>query len=347
MTDFRRGALVNISAFSDTHAGLWLDKYLKDDNKGGDEESAKSILVDEVATKIRQPDSYPDFFTRWQKSLDAIGAQCREAKTMGRLAVNLGAEGVLETSIALHRTYGIPYIPGSALKGLAAHYVIKYQDKTDWGRESKAFKALFGDTSTAGYVNFYDALYVPDSGHNRKALWADIITVHHPDYYQSGNTPPADWDSPTPIPFLTATGKFLIALSGPDKWVNAAFEILELALAREGIGAKTSSGYGRMQFAGTSARQEPEETYAIKKKRILETVPEPGRFRGTVANLVSDRHGFINPAKGGSSLLVHVSQMKLANSVLRVGQVLDYRIGKNDKGINQAQDVIVLLEPDK
>jgi CRISPR-associated protein Cmr6 len=76
--------------------------------------------------------------------------------------------------------------------------------------------------------------------------------VHHPAYYSGKNVelvPPADWDEPTPVPFLSATGSYLIALSAPkgcEEWRQAAFDILKLALAEEGVGAKTSSGYGRM-----------------------------------------------------------------------------------------------------
>ena len=36
-----------------------------------------------------------------------------------RMVVGLGAENVHETSMTLHHIYGIPYIPGSALKGIA------------------------------------------------------------------------------------------------------------------------------------------------------------------------------------------------------------------------------------
>jgi len=45
-------------------------------------------------------------------------------ETKSRLVVGLGDESVYETSIRLHRNYGIPYIPGSALKGVAKHYAI-------------------------------------------------------------------------------------------------------------------------------------------------------------------------------------------------------------------------------
>jgi CRISPR-associated protein Cmr6 len=79
-----------------------------------------------------------------------------------------------------------------------------------------------------------------------------VITVHHPDYYQGGKDAPADWDSPNPVSLLSATGNYLIALAGPSVWVDAAFRILELALAEQGVGAKTSSGYGRLRMMGSS-----------------------------------------------------------------------------------------------
>src|SRR5690606_25047808 len=127
---------------------------------------------------IKTSPVYRDFFDQWKGTLVGLCGEenCHEAEVSGRLAVNLGSESVLETSIALHRTYGVPYIPGSALKGLAAHYVIHYQDGDKWGRESEAFKILFGDTTSAGFVTFYDALYVPGTGNG---LVPDVITVHH------------------------------------------------------------------------------------------------------------------------------------------------------------------------
>jgi hypothetical protein len=73
-----------------------------------------------------------------------------------------------------------------------------------------------------------------------------VITVHHEGYYQDGKEPPADWDSPTPVPFLSATGSYLVAVSGPSGWDDAAMKLLRLALKEMGVGAKTSSGYGRL-----------------------------------------------------------------------------------------------------
>lgn len=247
MAQSRRDTVQNEGIHPTTHAGLWLDKYL-DRSIETKEVKPGSELAKEIHKNIQEPTFYNDLYHRWEETLKTAGARYRNAEVQTRLAINLGAESVLETSIALHRTYGTSYIPGSALKGLAAAFAHQYLEDDNWRKGNPAHTELFGTTEQSGCVTFYDALYVPDSGYKSKAIWPDIITTHHPDYYSEQDKPPADWDNPTLIPFLTATGKYLIALSGDDAWVDAAFQILENALAQEGIGAKISSGYGRMEL---------------------------------------------------------------------------------------------------
>jgi hypothetical protein len=116
-----------------------------------------------------------------------------------------------------------------------------------WGKQSPAYTIVFGDTENAGYMTFYDALYIPQTGHNGRALHTDVLTVHHQKYYSDATEPPADWDDPNPVPFLSATGKYLLALSGPSEWIEATFGILKMALLEAGVGGKTSSGYGRLK----------------------------------------------------------------------------------------------------
>jgi CRISPR-associated protein Cmr6 len=66
----------------------------------------------------------------WKSKLEECGINPDEflkdlkLQTKSRLVVGLGDESVYETSIRLHRNYGVPYIPGSALKGAAKHYSI-------------------------------------------------------------------------------------------------------------------------------------------------------------------------------------------------------------------------------
>lgn len=234
------------------HIGLWLDKFIVDQNK---DSQTKSTLVGEV-TAFKEPNdwAYNTYVDNvWKPKLSLSGAKSRHAKVKNRLAINLGSESVLETSISLHRVFGVPFIPGSALKGLVSHFLHHYGGD-DWRIGSDNHTVVFGNSDNAGFVTFYDALYVPGSGFNGRPLYSDVMTTHHQDYYGEKRVnglipPPADWDSPNPVPFISATGEYLIALSGPNDWVELTFEILGFALAVEGIGAKTSSGYGRMSLA--------------------------------------------------------------------------------------------------
>lgn len=243
-TKSRRNDLDSLKCVKGTHAGLWLDRYLCTQDKGGTKAAHLAEVVEIGNYVADKSDEYNQFFIRWCESLKDAGATLYEATVNGRMVIGLGNESVLETSVTLHRTYGVPYIPGSALKGLAAAFAHQRLGR-DWAKTAKLHTELFGSTDLSGCVTFYDALYKPASGHQNQALWSDVMTVHHPDYYQ-GDKPPADWDSPTIIPFLSATGCYLVALSGHEVWVEAAHMILCHALKHLGIGAKTSSGYGRM-----------------------------------------------------------------------------------------------------
>lgn len=333
------------------HAGLWLDKYLGASSPETAESAVKKAqLVSDVAD-IATPDVYSEFFERWKAALKGTGVaerNMREAEVQRRLAVGLGGDAVLETAITLHRTYGVPFIPGSALKGLASMYAHRHLEDEEWRKGGKAHTILFGNTACAGYVTFFDALYVPGSGHNGQVLWPDVITVHHPDYYAGKKSAPADWDNPNPVPFLTATGRYLIALQGDDAWVKLAFEILEKALAEEGVGAKTSSGYGRMGFMDETVQDrtgELSEPYSVARQRLLKGTPPPGRLRGTVTGVHRNGElGGINPATGGGQIFVHWKQMRSEGKRLQDGQIVEYQIG-DYQGKKQAQQVDVLLDP--
>lgn len=231
------------------HAGLWLDRFVQ--SVGREDKETYRDHVKQVAV-IPEPAGYAAFFHRWKKSLEGMRARGCAAKATGRIILGLGNESVIETSISLHRTYGVPYLPGSALKGVAASFAHHHLGE-EWKRGGESHVALFGATDTAGYVNFYDALLIPkvDNGYKEKALYPDVLTVHHQDYYSGEAKAPADWDSPNPVSFLSAVGCYWVALGAPagcEAWVDSAYSILEAALKHTGIGAKTSSGYGRLQM---------------------------------------------------------------------------------------------------
>ena len=69
---------------------------------------------------------------RWRRIVVANGAQPFAMRAESRLVVGLGSKGTLEMGLTLHPLYGIPIIPGSALKGLARAAAL-YETATAWG----------------------------------------------------------------------------------------------------------------------------------------------------------------------------------------------------------------------
>src|SRR6266496_2868070 len=121
-----------------TNASLWLNKYIA--GQSPDDPKKRWGLIEEVS-RLPEPAEYNAYFERWRKILkEEHGDHTRRVKVKGRMSVGLGSESVLETSICLHRTYGVPYIPGSALKGLAASYARSKRVGIDWTKDNTAYK---------------------------------------------------------------------------------------------------------------------------------------------------------------------------------------------------------------
>lgn len=356
-----RKSLQNLGDPRTTHPGLWLDKYIPehrikhlsfsiaaptDIGKRHQEGNQDAELEDTDGALIRvnhlkksidlfknilhstdTPDKalYQAYFNRWQRMLISYGAHTWEARTLGRMVVGLGEESVLETSIRLHHTYGVPIIPGSALKGLTARFAAKYLGD-EWSSDSLAYKTMFGDEERQGRVMFFDALPFPD---NRVMVDIDVMTVHHRKYYemymrqsltqnrerhqndgsmtfddpeghaldttmtlerdrlirhredekdgarQILDSAPGDWDHPNPVTFLSTRGIFLIALAGEEAWVEAAINILQQGVYYAGIGAKTSSGYGRLWIEKKNISVDP------LRETLKRTIEDLRRLKNT------------------------------------------------------------------
>ncbi len=256
----RRAALRDVTVQPTTHAGLWLDRYLKyqtgDPHNEVSEENvkaSKSQLIQESAGR-GTPSGYKDAFSRWQALLaDDDTVTLRRAKGLGRTVVGLGDKGTAEVGIHLSHTWGVPVLPGSALKGLAAAAAHKLAAAESWRKGGCSHQEMFGSVDEQGLVHFLDALWIPDAS---APLSHDVMTSHHQEYYTQGNAPPSDMDSPNPIAFLSSGGSFLIAVQAADaSWRAAALELLALGLEELGIGAKTNAGYGRMQLEELKAAQ--------------------------------------------------------------------------------------------
>ena len=183
----------------------------------------------------RQTEQFLQFVMR------GIKLHCVDATVDWRLIVGLGSEHVQETNMTLHHIYGIPYIPGSAVKGVLRHWWLQedFDNNEDRGLKDENFLALFGSQERRGEVQFLDAY--PEQVH----FATDIMNPHYPNYY-SGSEPPTDSQNPVPIPFLTVektTFRFVFLAEKQgllDKLKARLGDVLEM----KGIGAKTAVGYG-------------------------------------------------------------------------------------------------------
>jgi len=159
-----------------------------------------------------------------------------------RLIIGLGSTHPQETSMTLHHIYGIPYIPGSAVKGVTRHWIIlnEFNNDENKAQNNDKFAKIFGTQTNEGKVIFMDAYPI-----DKIKFKIDIMNPHYPNYYSKGESP-ADWQTPNPIKFLTIEKtKFnFILLSRNKELLVQASEWLKQALQNFGIGAKTSLGYG-------------------------------------------------------------------------------------------------------
>jgi len=98
----------------------------------------KFALFDEDKFLFYKKDSYKidrkfyyfdfeDFSKNYREKLKNLRLKIKNCRFYPdwRLIVGLGHPSVYETSITLHHIYGIPYIPGSAIKGIARSYFIQ------------------------------------------------------------------------------------------------------------------------------------------------------------------------------------------------------------------------------
>lgn len=161
------------------------------------------------------------YHERWEHT--TRGATKFKLSLRGRLVVGLGAKGAMEFGITLQHTTGLPYIPGSALKGLARTYALltlaseiahisyvvdiskedlkspldeyskslmEYEksilerDKEQLNGEELLYREIFGELGKMGEARFHDATVI-NFPKTGKLFTADIMTPHFSEYYTS------------------------------------------------------------------------------------------------------------------------------------------------------------------
>ncbi len=218
----------------------WPDKQTGD-SKAGNE---KAALIADVA-KLFVPEGYSWAYERWKAATKNDGTRfdSTELDLLGRLYIGLSRDSALETGITVQHAWGMPMIPGSALKGMSRHMALTASTLQS---EPDAIAYLFGSEDEAkpecGAVVFHDAWWVPQPG--AMPFAAEVVTPHHTAYYNLGSAYATDFDSPIPAAQIAAQGRFRFVVEGDSGWCTLALALLKLALTRHGVGGKTTSGYG-------------------------------------------------------------------------------------------------------
>jgi len=113
--------------------GLWLDRFLTVNLQNWEitrEAKRRHHLMElirrresQIKEELNALQNRHEAMLEWYKRR-GFAVRRIEAKPVWRFVVGLGAAHVLETGITLHRLFGLPIIPGSALKGAARTWAL-------------------------------------------------------------------------------------------------------------------------------------------------------------------------------------------------------------------------------
>lgn len=252
------------------------------------------------------------------------------------MAIGLGNSHPLENGLLWHPTLGVPYFQGSTVKGLAKALIEK------WGADPQLIKRWFGSVNLAlpeKTAIFNDTFGMPLTEELKKQLdeqsigafifldavpvkpvmlKQSIMTPHYGDWYQKGdskptdkNVQPGDWHSPVPVSFLAVEKAVMqfgvmprIGADVTDDELEQISNVITMALEYLGIGAKTATGYGRMQKDEKAEREQKEKIQqALQEKANAERLKKAEEaLTQAIANL-NDNQAFIYKFKEKLSIL--------------------------------------------
>ncbi|MFQ5741012.1 MAG: type III-B CRISPR module RAMP protein Cmr6 [Acidobacteriota bacterium] len=288
-------ALLGPKAQKCSNLSLLADKFpdLSDPDEKDEETRARFVrrLLD-----VKSDPAWKDARLGFPHAIGARATTSFQARLQGRLIVNQAGGVVENAGLCLDRHFGVPYIPGSALKGISRAAAL---ESTASASDLPAILAVFGWGAADPYLKQIDApsgalssgfagsvSFLPAYPTGAVQLCADIVTCHHPDYYRSDDSSRRALDIENPIPNIfpaVETGcdfVFVLALCLTETRMRhlrkslslpAEFDPLQnardwliLALTDHGAGAKTAAGYGWFQF---DAEAEARRDQAREKER--------------------------------------------------------------------------------
>ncbi len=253
-----------------------------------------------------------------------------EATLGGRVMINL-AGGVIENAgISLDRCFGLPLIPGSAVKGITrAHALWEIKEASAAEKDCQLLAAMLlfgygandvtGDFAWAaglssarnsareiGAEEFKGcACFLPAYPTTLPTLAADMVNPHYPQYYSGRAARAEDSESPLPnyFPAVEAgsTFGFAVLLNRAPHVPNVTSEgllgqarlWLEDAVTRRGVGAKTAAGYGWFELGRVPSRTAVgSPTAEVRKEAVRTTAATPATEVVTLFKSLANKDNF-------------------------------------------------------
>lgn len=242
-------------------------------NKRGiieEKETSMRRLIDATEDKMGA-----EFRRQLPDRLSASGRPVKrfQATLKSRLMVDMAGTVIENAGLCLDRHFGMPYIPGSALKGLAL------RGARVAGTPDAEIKRVFGEQDRSLDARKGLACFLPAYPTHRAQLELDVMTGHHGGYYrgdkQYAESP--DTESPIPVKFPTvkAGTEFCFVVCGRSEadqaLVEQAANWLITGITELGVGAKTAAGYGWFQY---DAESEKKREAAQENKRREELIAQ-------------------------------------------------------------------------
>jgi len=226
-----------------------------------------------------------------------------DADAIAPFTTGLGNEHPLENGFAFLNPYGLPYLPGSGVKGVLRQ-AARELASGDWGEthgwnhderfmlvlEKKRIPmtmldVLFGKQSgdgdtehVRGALRFWDVF--PQIQGTQLAV--EVMTAHQSHYLQ-GTDSPHESGQPNPINFLTVPpgagfqfhvqcdqpflARLAPKLAVPEVWQSLISATLEHAFDWLGFGAKTAVGYGAMRRDHSAEQERLQARRAAEEQR--------------------------------------------------------------------------------
>lgn len=173
---------------------------------------------------------------------DGKGIYVRSRRN-SRLIVGLGEPSVKETGLCVDFLYGMPILPGTAIKGVFRHFC---EDKLEAGTpERERIENWFGNEKHEGELIFLDS--IPE----KYSIVEDVISNHYQSYYQGENNYPTE-EKPNLVSYKSVRVDrmriVILIKTDPTRDEKAqVYNLFQECLKECSFGARGSVGYGYLQ----------------------------------------------------------------------------------------------------